>query len=137
MSTRRRFVTLGAVSGAAALVPGGLAPGEAASGSRPSGTRARFASQVGRPFLVEDGGGGPVTLVLASVSDPGVRGGLAGHPECFSAEFVGPASPALRQGTHAVTSGGLGRLALFLVPVGRPRGGRQQYEAAFNCVVPA
>jgi hypothetical protein len=127
MSTRRRFVKLGTISGVAALVP--LGPRAS------SGTRARFASRVGEAFLVEPGRGGAVRLVLVEVSDPAVPGAPLGHPECFSASFLGPAG-GLRQGTYTVTNGGLGRLSLFLVPVGRPEAGAQRYEAAFNCAVP-
>jgi len=139
MQTRRRFVKLATVSGAAALLPSalGAAARPAASEASSSGTRGRFASRLGEPFLAEDGSGAGVRLVLVEVSDPAVLGapGLAGHPECFSASFLGPAG-RLRQGTHAVTNSRLGLLSLFLVPVGRPDGGVQRYEAAFNCVVP-
>jgi hypothetical protein len=133
-------VTLTTISGTALLVPGVLAaaapPGP--TETRPAGTRGRFAACVGEPFLVQDESGEPVPLVLREVSDPTVLGapGLEGHPECFSASFLGPAG-RLRQGTFTVSNARLGRLALFLVPVGRPRDGAQQYEAAFNCAVPS
>jgi hypothetical protein len=138
MWTRRLFVKLGTISGVAALLPNGRRAEalEGAAEAPSSGTRGRFASQLGRAFLVEHGGGAPVRLVLAKVSDPAVLGAPMGHPECFSASFLGPAG-RLGQGTYVVTSGGLGRLSLFLVPTGRPRDGAQLYEAAFNCVVPA
>jgi hypothetical protein len=139
MQTRRRFVKLATTSGAAALVPAvlGAAPCRGAAAGPSSGTRGRFASRLGEPVLVEDGSGEAVRLVLVEVSDPAVLGapGLAGHPECFSASFLGPAG-RLRQGTHGLTDSRLGLLSLFLVPVGRPGGGVQRYEAAFNCVVP-
>jgi hypothetical protein len=137
MQTRRGFVKLTTICGAAALLPRAL--GAATPPSAPgAGTRGRFASQLGEPFLTEDGHGARVRLVLVEVSDPAVLGapGLGGHPECFSASFLGPAG-GLGQGTHAVTNAGLGRLSLFLVPVGRPHRGVQRYEAAFNCVVPS
>jgi hypothetical protein len=141
MSTRRLFVKVGTISGVAALLPNALGAEsrEGAMGTRSAGTRGRFASQIGRTFLVENDAGARVPLVLATVSDPAVLGapGLEGHPECFSAAFLGPASAPLRQGTYAVSNDGLGRLALFLVPTGRPQGGAQHYEAAFNCVIPA
>jgi hypothetical protein len=142
MPTRRLFVTVAATAGAATLVPRslGAAPARDRAAAAPSaGTRGRFASQLGQTFLVGEGRGTPVPLVLVAVSDPAVLGapGLEGHPECFSASFLGPSSSPLRQGTHVVTSRGLGRLDLFLVPTGRPRDGAQHYEAAFNCVVPA
>jgi hypothetical protein len=140
MQNRRCFLRLATVSGAAALLPRALGaaarPGAREASS--SGTRGRFVAQLGRPFLAHDIDGAPVRLVLAEVSDPAVLGapGLAGHAECFSACFLGPAG-RIRQGTHAVANAGLGRLSLFLVPVGRPEAGVQRYEAAFNCVVPS
>jgi len=140
MQNRRRFVKLATVSGAAALLPRALGatgrPGAAEASA--AGTRGRFLSQLGRPFLAHDVEGAPVRLVLAEVQDPAVLGapGLEGHPECFSASFLGSAG-RLRQGTHALANAGLGRLSLFLVPVGRPEAGVQRYEAAFNCVVPS
>jgi hypothetical protein len=138
MSTRRLFLKLGTITGAAALVPGrsGAVPaGEA--GLPAGGTRGLFLSELHQPFVVE--GAAPLRLVLDSVSDPDVLGapGLAGHPECFSASFLGPADTPLRQGTHRLANRGLGRMDVFLVPVGRPRDGRQAYEAAFNSPVPA
>jgi hypothetical protein len=140
MQNRRRFVKLATVSGAAALFPHalGAAGRPGAAEAVPAGTRGRFASQRGRPFLAHDAEGAPVRLVLAEVSDPTVLGapGLEGHPECFSASFLGSAG-RLGQGTYEVANSGLGRISLFLVPVGRPEAGVQRYEAAFNCVVPS
>jgi hypothetical protein len=130
MSSRRRFVKLGAFCGAS-LAARGLAA-EAVT----AGTRARFAAQLGRRFVVADGPARGAVLVLESVSDPALVGPrVAGDPECFSAEFRGPKG-ALRQGTCTLANDGLGTLALFLVPVGRPRGESQLYEASFNCVFP-
>jgi hypothetical protein len=141
MTTRRRFVKLGTISGVVTLLPGdlGAESRDGAVGQPSAGTRGRFASQLGRTFLVENGAGGQVPLVLSAVSDPAVLGapGLEGHPESFSASFLAPAKAPLRQGTYAVTNRGLGRLSLFLVPTGRPHGGTQHYEAVFNCVIPA
>jgi hypothetical protein len=137
MQNRRRFVKLAAVTGAAALDPRALlAATRPESAHASAGTRGRFASQLGQPFFVH-ADGARVRLVLAEVADPPVPAapGLAGHPECFSASFLGPAG-RLRQGTYAVANAGLARLSLFLVPVGRPDAGVQRYEACFNCVVP-
>jgi hypothetical protein len=138
MPTRRLFVKLGTIAGVATLLPSDLGAESRGAVAPPAGTRGRFASQIGRTFLVESGARGQVPLVLAAVCDPAVLGapGLEGHPECFSASFLGPEKAPLRQGTYAVSNRGLGRLALFLVPTGRPRDGAQHYEAAFNCVIP-
>jgi len=139
MSTRRLFLKLGTITGAAALVPvrSGAVPA-GGPGLPAGGTRGLFLSELHQAFVVE-GQGTPLRLVLDSVRDPDVLGapGLAGHPECFSAAFLGPANAPLRQGTHRLVNRGLGRMDVFLVPVGRPRDGRQAYEAAFNSPVPA
>jgi hypothetical protein len=133
MSSRRQFVKLGTLCGVS-LASTGLA---AQAAPATAGTRGQFAAQLGRPFTVADGPSRGVVLVLESVADPALLGvrDLAGHPECFSAAFRGPAG-ALGQGTCTLANDGLGTLALFLVPVGRPRGESQLYEASFNCVVP-
>ncbi|HEX9189877.1 MAG TPA: hypothetical protein VGB87_22565 [Vicinamibacteria bacterium] len=135
MSTRRLFLKLGTITGAAALVPvrSGAAPA-GGSGLTSGGTRGLFLAELQQPFVVE--GAAPLRLVLDAVSDLGVPG-LAGHPECFSASFLGPANAPLRQGTHRLANRGRGRMDVFLVPVGRPRDGRQAYEAVFNSPVPA
>jgi len=67
-----------------------------------------------------------VELVLASVTE------LSNDAfETFSLLFVGPAEPALPQGTVELTHDTLGLLALFVVPVGRDATG-MRYEAVFN-----
>ena len=140
MSTRRLFLKLGTITGAAALLPARSGAASAGGpGLQAGGTRGLFLSQVHRPFVVEAPGATPLRLVLDSVSDPEVLGapGLAGHPECFSASFLGPEEAPLRQGTYTLANSGLGRMDVFLVPSGRPRGGLQAYEAAYNSPVPA
>ena len=136
MSMRRRFLKLTTITGAALLLPGrseGTPAPEA-----PAGTRGFFVRGLNRTFSATIPGERPIELLLESVDDPAVlpAPGLAGHPECFSASFVGPAGAAMRQGTYRL-SGPSGSLDVFLVPVGRPRNGRQVYEAAFNSPIAA
>ncbi|MFN2165802.1 MAG: DUF6916 family protein [Anaerolineae bacterium] len=51
--------------------------------------------------------------------------------QAFSLLFLGPDQPILNQRLFAVDSDALGRLDLFLVPVGPGKGG-MQYEAVFT-----
>jgi hypothetical protein len=67
-----------------------------------------------------------VELVEVSVSDsPGPS------RRQFSLLFRGGPSPPLPQGIHALEHATLGRLELFLVPLGPDRDG-QRYEAVFT-----
>lgn len=51
--------------------------------------------------------------------------------EQFSIEFIGPASPWLRQGTYTLLHPAMRQTDLFLVPLG-PREGKMVYEAVFS-----
>ena len=52
--------------------------------------------------------------------------------EPFSMVFLGPSGDPLPQATYTVEHPDLGDIAIFLVPIGPDRAGRQQYEAVFN-----
>ena len=63
-----------------------------------------------------------------------LRNGAAGR-EPFSVLFQGPAEPVIPQQTFTLVHDALGRLAVFMVPVGRdgdPRRGPVLYEAVFS-----
>lgn len=67
-------------------------------------------------------------LILTEVSDktpPSYQG------EQFSLIFEGPPEPALTQGIFALNHAALGRLDLFLVPIG-VSGAARLYEASFS-----
>ena len=77
-----------------------------------------------RQFSVHLDDGPPVTLRLVEVA----RGRSApGYREGFSLLFEGPDDPLLGQGTWPLHHPQLGRLELFLVPVGRA-----SYQAVFG-----
>ena len=77
---------------------------------------------------MEVDGGRSVQLVLAEVTD----NTPAGFPgEQFSLLFEGPADPALTQNIFALNHEVLGRLDLFLVPIG-VSGASRLYEASFS-----
>ena len=84
-------------------------------------------SHIGSEFRVMGLPGGPVSLTLDEV----VEREITPRTETFSIFFHGPAEPFLAQDTRTLEHEGLGKLVLFLVPVGRDSRG-YQYEAAFN-----
>ena len=88
-----------------------------------------FDSQVATAFVVV-GSGVDLSLDLVEVTRHGVHEG-APRPEPFSLLFTGPRAPALGQGMVALDHAALGRLEIFLVPVGEDRDVRR-YEAVFG-----
>jgi len=80
--------------------------------------RFRFASEATTPFEVE----------LIDVSEMGSPGAQRSQ---FSLVFRGGPSPPLPQGIHGLEHEDLGRLDLFLVPIG-PDAEGQRYEAVFT-----
>jgi hypothetical protein len=91
-----------------------------------------FAPHEGTDFQV-DGDDGGLTLRLAEITRYSVQS-HAPRTEPFSLLFVGPPAPVLPQRIHALDHPELGRLELFLVPLGPEPGtdGGMRYEAAFN-----
>ena len=84
-----------------------------------------FSAHVGTPFLLE--GGAALELVKVSPLSQGVPGGRTP----FSLLFQGPEGPHLPQRTWTLQHAVLGRLDIFLVPLG-PVQGRMRYEAIFS-----
>jgi hypothetical protein len=82
------------------------------------GERFRFTSEAAAPFEVE----------LIDVSEGGSPGSSRSQ---FSVVFRGGASPPLPQGIHGLEHDALGRLDVFLVPLG-PDAQGQRYEAVFT-----
>lgn len=92
-------------------------------------TREVFLPRVGETFRVAEGG---ADLVLTEAADLSVRGAGAGPRKApFSLLFMGPKQPVLPQRTWALENEALGRLEIFLVPIG-PDAGGMRYEAIFN-----
>jgi hypothetical protein len=72
----------------------------------------------------------PVELEIAEVSLAGqVRDG---QRTPFSVVFLGPAGRHLPQGIYHLEHEQLGRLDLFLVPIGPEPSGRHRYQAIFT-----
>jgi hypothetical protein len=101
-------------------------------------THATFAGLVGQRFRVHpssattSGTTGELELVQAAKLPvhPG-RDGERIRREPFSLVFRGPQQPILPQRIYALEQETLGRIEIFLVPIGPDEVG-QRYEAVFN-----
>jgi len=92
-------------------------------------TREDFAPRAGERFRVEEAG---VDLVLAETVGLSAREGNQGPwREPFTLLFRGPKSPVLPQRIYSLEHEALGRLEIFLVPIGPDEDG-MRYEAVFN-----
>ena len=135
MSTRRKFIRDCAfVAAASTLVPAALAQ-NAFSSSAPSASPGyeHFLKQVNTPFLLQAGAGAvEVVLAEANLLPASNSGALDAGNEKFSLLFRGPAAATIEQGIHALDHAQLGRLSLFLVPVGSSNATPRHYEAVFN-----
>jgi hypothetical protein len=92
-----------------------------------------FEGRVGEEFVVGEGGPQLSTALVGATEGhhPGGRGPDGVERQQFSLVFRGPAEVPLPQGTYTVTHAELGRLELFLVPIGADADGLR-YEAAFS-----
>lgn len=91
-------------------------------------TCADFEALVGTPFELDAGVAGPVPAELLEAragASAGPRGGG------FSLLFRAATADGLQQGTYSLAHPRLGRLDVFLVPVGHEAGGLL-LEAVFN-----
>ncbi len=80
---------------------------------------------LGQVFRLGTGGAEAIELELVELKQGPEVPGL----ESFSLLFLGPEVPLLSQGIYGLWREVLGRLELFLVPLGPDRAGRQRYEA--------
>ena len=92
-------------------------------------TAAAFAEMGDGDIQLAREGDGVLTLRLCEVKSLGVRGPRPAPP--FSATLSAPDGTQLEQGTYAVLHPTLGRLELFLVPIGMQSDG-PGYEIVFN-----
>ena len=97
-------------------------------------TRDDFAQRVNETFRLDLGADFPgvdaieLTLVEAKAIELSQDHGDRRAP--FSLLFRGPAEPVLNQSTYPLDNGTLGRLEIFLVPIGPDQDG-MCYEAVF------
>jgi hypothetical protein len=92
---------------------------------------ADFARCLGTPFELELPSGERVELTLVEVTPHPHLPPAPGRRRGFSAVFHSAVAGHLPQAIYGLQHAQLGRLELFLVPIG-PRQGRMRYEAVFN-----
>jgi hypothetical protein len=94
-------------------------------------TAASFEGLVGSDFRLDPAEAGITSLRLVEAKDVTGRYGAGPRRAPFTLLFRGPKSPLLSQRIYALVHEALGRLEIFLVPLGPdPEGMR--YEAVFN-----
>ncbi|HVS40436.1 MAG TPA: hypothetical protein VMS17_33065 [Gemmataceae bacterium] len=92
-------------------------------------TRTVFEVHRGTKFRLEEEPGSALELELVEVTM--MRGASDPRGRPFSLLFRGPAAPLLPQRIYAMEHERLGRLEIFIVPIGRDAAG-VRYEAVFN-----
>ncbi len=94
-----------------------------------------FAAHLDEPFAVDLGtdfpGLEPLVLTLIKAVPIETDQDLGERRAPFSLVFRGPGEPALAQRLYALDNETLGRLEIFLVPIG-PVDEGMRYEAVFN-----
>lgn len=96
--------------------------------------RADFAEHLNTVFRAEAGPSEVFELELTDVK-AGDAWGADERQERFSLIFNGPADRLYPQRMYPLEHDRLGRLNLFIVPVGRAQDGRFLYEAVFNRLI--
>jgi hypothetical protein len=93
----------------------------------------QFSGRVGQTFRIGAADGPTIAAELVEATEGAEAGGTGpdGRPrQQFALVFRGPPEPVLPQATYAVDHDELGRLEIFLVPIG-PDGAGMRYEAVF------
>ena len=93
-------------------------------------TSSDFLKKVGEEFRVA-AGNDAVVLVLSEVTDLSRLESPSPRRRSFSLIFRGPLRPLLDQRIWCLEHAALGRLEIFLVPIG-PDASGMRYEAVFN-----
>jgi hypothetical protein len=89
-----------------------------------------FSGRVGEKFRVGEAGAA-VELTLIEATDLSRADAPGPRRSPFSLVFRGPLAPVMPQRTYPIEHAALGRLEIFLVPIG-PDGKGMRYEAVFN-----
>ncbi|HET9229065.1 MAG TPA: hypothetical protein VFR31_20475 [Thermoanaerobaculia bacterium] len=98
-------------------------------------TPGSFAEHVGSRFHLQLDGQEPLELELFEISRYEENPEHAARKEPFSLMFIGPVRPVLPQAIYPLEHPVVGKLEIFLVPIGPDPRGKQsgmRYEAAFN-----
>ena len=94
-------------------------------------THTLFEPRLGETFRLSTEDSESVALELVEVTPQGQAAAQGGTRRAFSLLFEGPPDPVLPQRVYSIENEHLGRLELFLVPIG-PTADRMRYEAVFN-----
>lgn len=95
-------------------------------------THEQFEKLHGKDFRLEVDESSSLELSLAEVR-PLQESARGGERQPFSLTFRGPAEPALPQQIYPIEHPDVGRLEIFLVPIGPdPETKNMQYEAVFT-----
>ena len=88
---------------------------------------------MGEAFSIDAGDAGTIELVLAEARpfDADVGALPEGTRQPFTLRFRGPLEPVLAQQICPLDNDAIGRLEIFIVPLGRDESGTD-YEAVFN-----
>jgi hypothetical protein len=93
-------------------------------------THETFGKELGSPFQLNWGAAAPLRLELVAATEF-ARASVGTRRTPFSLLFRGPRQPVLPQKTYPLEHDRLGRLEIFLVPIG-PEGEAMRYEAVFT-----
>jgi hypothetical protein len=89
-----------------------------------------FAPLLGSSFMIVDAGDAEISLSLTE-AQPGRPDPDPTARQPFALVFLGPTQPILEQAIHALSHETLGRLEIFIVPIGADETG-VRYEAVFS-----
>lgn len=93
-------------------------------------THESFAKELGTSFQLDYGPEAPLRLELIEAT-PGKQNSVGARRVPFSLLFRGPQQPVLPQKIYPLEHERLGRLEIFIVPLG-PDGEGMRYEAIFT-----
>jgi hypothetical protein len=94
-------------------------------------TAATFQAQLGTSCRLHTGPSlPPRALLISEVAEAPSR--ATGYRIPFTVLFLGGTEPPLPQGTYLIEHPVLGRIELFVVPIGPNGSGHQRYEAVFG-----
>jgi len=92
----------------------------------------RFASCLNQTFSLEREGADPLRLELIQADPKGQFDPERDERQAFALLFRGPAEPILPQAIYPLENATLGRMEIFLVPLGPDGEGGARYEAIFS-----
>ena len=137
MRTRRKFLlNCSALAVTASVIPTGVfgASRRSLEVSLEQIDFAAFAGHLNTTFEVQGKTGPAVGLQLVDVSPTPAESpsALDAANEKFSLLFSGPLAQPLEQDTYWFECPGIGRFAMFIVPIGSTETAQLYYEAVFN-----